>query len=487
MNSLAKNTAFYFITSLAAQGMIFLLWIILAWYLNPSQIGVYSLAMFVVELFGIVSLFGLAPALARFYYADNNGESNAVRVFANSFLIFLISSLLSLLLFIACINLISFLIPDIAEVLKNNIVLLAGLIVANSAVELILSNYTALKKAVVFSKFHLARIILFFVLSLAFISFEKSIVSIFLAFFVSSLAVIVYFFLKEKKLISFKTIDKNLILQIASYGFPLMLYGFLGIVVLYFSRIILSWHVDLHSLGIYSFFLTIVLQINGLWNTFNRAWTPEIFHSISKDKDKAVEQTAFMVFFSSFIYLLAIFFIMAAGELFLFKMIFKDIYFLNRMILYILLIGPVFTGIYISIYPLCYYRKKSSKILAVSTFVSVLNILLVVLLVSAFSVLGAALSYLAASALTALVYVLAFKKDAGIPSRVIFWTVFLSLFLSAGTLLFVATEAVWLFLPIILLGCVISFKAGRISEKKTLLLDIFKELKLKIKNGAIKN
>ena len=116
-----------------------------------------------------------------------------------------------------------------------------------------------------------------------------------------------------------------------------------------------------------------------------------------------------------------------------------------------------------------------------------LNILIVLLLVDVLEVKGAALSYFAVSALTALMYSFAFKKDAEIPKKIILWTVFLSLFLSMGVILFMLTNSVLLFLFIILLGCVLSFRFGRILEKKELLFNILKELKLKIKNGTSAN
>jgi len=469
---LIKNTGIYILVSFSAQAAIFLLWIILARVLTPSEIGVYALIFFVIEFFSILSIFGLSVTLPRFYYSKESIPS----IFNNAFIIFLVSSFLSLTLFLFTARLIPFLIPGLSTILEENLFLFGALIFANSLANFALYHYTALKKAVSFAKLHLAKIISFVFLALMFVQFNFGIIGVFYALFISSLLSAILFLIREKKIISFQMASFQTTKNMTFYAFPLMLYSAFGIIVLYFSRLLLGRYTDLTTLGVYSFFLMLTLQANGLWSSFNRAWTPEIFTQFLEDKKKTMENVQFMAFFASFAYLLIFSLFIILGELFLFKLVLKEIYFSNISLFYILLLGPLFTGIYTAAYPLYYYKKRTRRVLFVSILINVVNISLTFFLVRLFSQTGAALSYFIISIVTVFGYLFAFQKIMQIPSKIIHWTFLLAVLMILNVVIFLKTSSTILFLMFIILGAVLAYKIGELDKKKYLVFDFVRNI-----------
>lgn len=470
---LIKNTGIYIIIGLITQGFIFLLWILLAWWLVPSQIGIYALVMFVIEFFSAISIFGLDSAITRFYYT----KEKVSFILSNALIIFFCSSFLSLFLFFSTVKILPHFIPGLSNILGENLILFLAIIFANSLANFAFVHYFALKKAIFYAKLQLFKALFFCFFSLALVYFGFGILGVFYALLFSSLLVVILFIIKERKTISFQVISPQIMKNITSYGFPLMFYSTLGVIVLYFGRILLDKYTDLATLGVYSFFLILTLHINGLWSSFNRAWTPEIFSKFSKDRKKIIEDVKFMAFFSSFIYLLILFLFIIIGEIFLFKSVFREIYLSNINLFYILLLVPLFTGIYTAGYPLYYYENKTRRILFISLLLSAINILLTLFMVRFFDATGAAISFLIVAMLSPLVYLLAFKKIMQIPKEIISWTLILStlMIVSVGALL--KTSSHFLFLTFIILGAILAYKIGNLSEKKNLFFNLLKDIK----------
>jgi O-antigen/teichoic acid export membrane protein len=270
----------------------------------------------------------------------------------------------------------------------------------------------------------------------------------------------------------------EIIKNLASYSFPLMLYSVLGIIVSYFSRLLLDKYTDLATLGVYSFFLMLTLQINGLWSSFNRAWTPEIFSKFSENKEKAIESVKFMIFFSSFIYLLGLAFLIVFGELFLFKLVFKEIYLSNIHLFYILLLAPLFSGIYTVTYPLYYYENKTKLILHISIFMSVVNVLLTLFLIKGFGSTGAAVSFSVVFTIYSILYLFVFKNIIQIPIEIINWVLVLIIIMSMGVAVLLITRIFFFFLPFLFLGIGLSYRLGNLHNffKKRSFIPSLKEI-----------
>ena len=184
-----------------------------------------------------------------------------------------------------------------------------------------------------------------------------------------------------------------------------------------------------------------------------------------------------MAFFSSLVYLLAFAFLIIIGELFLFKLVFKEIYLSNIHLFYILLLAPLFAGIYTAAYPLYYYENKTKIILFISLLLSGINIFLTFFMVKFFSQTGAALSYFIMSILMVFSYLFAFKKIMQIPEEIINWSFFLSAVMILAVIALLETSSSILFLIFIILGTILAYKIGGLNKKKYLFFNFLKEAK----------
>lgn len=469
-----KNSGIYIFVSSFSQGGMFLLWILLAWWLRPSEIGLYTLALFIVDFFSTLSTFGLDFVITRFYYYYKKAGTSFI--LSNIFIIFLFSSAIISLLFFFSAPLIPIVIPGLSNLLADNVFLFLAIIFTNSLANLTLVHYTTLKQASSYAKLQWFKITCFVLLSLIFAYNGFGIFGLFYALLVSSLILVILFIIRERAALSMKLISGQTMKEIISYGAPLMLYSSSGIVSVYFSRILLDRYNDLSTLGVYTFFLTLSLQINGGWGSFNKAWTPEVFSRFSNEEGNIRERIVSMVFLLSFAYMLVIALVIISGEFLLFKLLFKQIYLEGRSIFYILLIAPLFTSIYTATYPLFYYEKETKRILGVSFFIHGINAFLTFFMIKFFSQTGAAISFSTISMITALVYLLNFKNVAHIPSKIITWTLFLTILMSLNIAIFLKTSSVFLFLLFIFLGAISAYKIGRLNHKLRRLFHFFTSL-----------
>jgi len=476
MKELVKNTGIYIITSGFAQGLIFFLWVVLAWWLVPEQIGLYALVMFIIEFFSAFNIFGLDSAITRFYY----GKESIASIFSNALVILVASSFCSALLFSLTARVIPLVITGLSDILNKNLLLFSSIIFTNTLVNFSLAHYSALKKSLAYAKIQLSKVLVFCLLAVIFVRFGWGILGVFYALLLSSLGTAILFVTNVKDLVSFNLTSTKIIKYLLSYAFPMMLYLTFSIIISYFSRFLLDRYTNLSTLGVYSFFLTLTLQVNGLWSSFNRAWTPEIFSQFLVDKKRALDNVKFMVFFSCFFYLIVMAAIIILGNLFLFKLIFKEIYLSNIYLFYIILLVPFFTGIYTAAYPLYYYENRTKRILAISLAVSGVNILLSLFLVKAFGLRGAAISYLTVIILYVIVYLLAFKKAMKIPPEIINWTFFLSALMAFAVGILLKSRSSVLFVIFIIFAAVLAYIFGDLSKKKYLLFNLVNELKHKL-------
>jgi O-antigen/teichoic acid export membrane protein len=438
--------------------------------------------MFIVDLFSAFGIFGLELTVTRFYYSKE-GRSF---ILSNGLVILISATAAALISLSLLAGSVQFLLPSISNFLYAHLFLFLAIIVFNTITNFSLAHYAALKKAASYAKIQFVKIILFCLFSFLFVYFNFGIIGVFFALLISSVITALIFIFNVRKMISLKFSSYLMIKNMVSYGFPLALYSVVGTIVVYSSRILLERYTDLKTLGVYSFFLMLTLQVNGLWSSVNRAWTPEVFSQFLQDKKKALENVKFMVFFSSFAYLAAIIFFVVIGKFFLFNIIFKEIYLSNIYIFYILLLGPLFMGIYTAVYPLFYYQNKTKKIFLISLFINFVNVGLTFIMIKFFRQNGAAISYFLVSILTALVYLFGFKKTMQIPRKIINWTLMLSILTIVDVAVLLETSSSFLFLTLIIFEALLAFKTGNLAEKKHILFDFLKDIRiLKFKKPTI--
>lgn len=409
--------------SFFTQGLMVLLWIILARWLTPAEIGAYVLPIFVVDFFSGVAIMGLDSAITRFYCSAQRIQ----RVLCSALPILIGSLAISLVVFFALAPFLSRIIQGVETTAAHQRLLLALIIVVNTLVNFILVHYTALKLATQYAQLNLLKISIWFVLAILLSKMGFGVWGVLAALMIACAVVVALFFILQRTQISFYKRSSTVTKELFAYGFPLMLYGVVGVVVVYFSRIVLGRYTDLTTLGIYSFFLTLTLQVNGLWGSINRAWTPEIFSRLEQNTERTLSLMTRLVVLFTLGYLVALAVFIGVGEWFMLKLVLKDIYFSQRSLLYVLLLGPLFTGIYTVIYPLLYFKNHTKRILLISLILSVVNLILTFVLVKFWGLSGAVQSFVLMSIISTLLYLMTFKRVVHIPSKIMVWTTFVAL------------------------------------------------------------
>jgi O-antigen/teichoic acid export membrane protein len=461
---LVKNVATYFAASSLAQGLNFVLWLILAQLLDPTLIGIYGLALFVIDFFTAVAICGLDATVTRFYYSADGLPT----VLSNAAAVLLCSSLVSLFGCCLAAGLIVNVMPSLSVIFSRPLFL--SIILANTLANFAFAHYSALKKAALYGKLQLFRIGSLFVLSTTFVLLGRGLQGVLEATLASSLCTAAVLFRKEGRHLRQALLSRPVATDILAYGLPLMLYSVFGVIVAYFSRVLLERSGNLVTLGVYSFFLVLAMQVNGLWSTFNRAWTPEVFSLLRDDRAKAIQNVRLMTFLLSCGYLIGLTIFICVGELFLFKLVFKEIYRGNIHLLYILLLGPLFSGIYTASYPLYYYQHKTSKILLVSVALSTANTLVTLVMVTQLGQDGASLSFLLFAIVTTLTYLVVFRRLIGIPRILIGLTLRLTVLLSAAVALLLTTGSSSIFVIALVVAAAVTFKTGDLARQKDMLV-----------------
>jgi O-antigen/teichoic acid export membrane protein len=257
----------------------------------------------------------------------------------------------------------------------------------------------------------------------------------------------------------------------------MMLYSTFGTIVMYIGRIFLDRQASLSTLGIYGFFLVITLQVNALWSTFNRAWTPEVFSKFKENRQKALSDIKTMTYFCSFLYLCFFCFFILISKTGILALLIKQEYLTNINIFFILLLGPLFTGIYTISYPLYYYEKKTKVVLLISIILNIADIFLTFFMVKYFNQIGAALSYFLFSAITVFVFALSFKKSMEISQEIITWPSVLFILMIISVFLFLKTSSDILFFAFLAISAFLAYRLGELGKNKHLISEVIKDFK----------
>lgn len=246
--------------------------------------------------------------------------------------------------------------------------------------------------------------------------FSIGIYSFFIANIIA-LSIIIIFHFYENGFSYYQIPQKYIFSKTLVYGAPLAIYSAMGIVTIYSSRLFIETYLSLGLLGIFGFFNIITNQINGLWSSFNKAWTPEVFAKINNEGSTGFvfETVNFVVF----IYLCLLFFVVFIGKLFLFEYIFQSEYVTYINVFIILLFYPLITSIYTILYPLFYFVDRTVLIMKISILVAILSLLITWLLTKKFGLYGAAFSLVISSLFNLILYLFYFRRHLNINIQIV--------------------------------------------------------------------
>lgn len=413
MSGLFARAMTYAVSGLAAQGIMFVFWLMLPWHLPPLEIGHLTLALFSIEVLTAICMMGMDSALVRFAAVSDLRQ----RVFAAALLVVSVVSVVVFALVFLLMAMGLRLFADATDWLREHPFLILSVVVANLVSNLYQSAQVAGREAKSYAIFQFVRSSAYFLLGYTFlVMMERTAVAVISATLLSSL-VALSLLPKLRGSPAILPMTSALIeaRRMFSYGVPLMLYALLGVGVAYTQRLLVNHHIDIIALGIYGFFTVIALQVNGLWGAFNKAWTPEFFHLIDQDRARAHDLLRGMLVLVTAAYPLMLATYIVAAEAFLNQLLMPPAYVRHVEIFYLLLAAPLFTGIYSVAYPLYYYDLRTRRILYISIMLAIVNFLLSLVLIKTMGMMGASFSFVLLAMLAAWVYLTAYPgwRDDG--------------------------------------------------------------------------
>lgn len=462
-----KNVYIYIITGIFTQGLIFLLWILLPTFHKPEILGEYNLMLFYIELISTFAVFGGDSVILRYYFSD----FKKTEVFGSVFWTFIFS----FLIFVALLILMYFFYNNTLNVMNK--VLLTLLIINiffNSLVNLILIHYISIKHSNIYRNLQIFKTIIFFISVLMFSYFSYGIISFFISNIIA-LSIIIIFHFYENGFSYYQIPQRYIFNKTIVYGAPLAMYSAMGIVTIYSSRLFINTNLSLGLLGIFGFFNIIINQINGIWSSFNKAWTPEVFTKINNDRstDFVFESLYFVVF----VYLCLILFGVFIGKLFFFEYIFHIEYVKYIDVFIILLFYPLITSVYTILYPLFYFVDRTVLIMKISILVAIISVLITWLLTKNFGLYGASFSLLISGLCNLFLYLYYFRKQIKLDIKIIKNFSLIILILGLSLYFLIQKNGYYLFLILIIISAAFVFIKGNIIKfvSKNILKSIVNE------------
>lgn len=446
-----KNIFYYVLGGILAQASVFLLWLLLPAFLSPDQIGSYNYLMYYVDVFSATVILGGDAVLVRYYYS----RFEHTEVWGAVFYVSLLSNVALCILLLLNAKFAWYPLPLTSSWM---ILILPLIIFVNAIANLVLVHYSALKEAVKYTRIQFLKIFTFSGLSLIFCMMHLGVLGIIIALLCSCVVIIALYLPKRSFSIFVKIPSKKLMRETLSYGVPLMLYSIVGVLSLYASRLYLQQYLGMATMGIFGFFLTITLQINGFWSSFNKAWAPEIYSKTDIQQTKAVIHK--MVYTVVSLYLIILALGAWIGDLIVFNIILKPVYQSSVNIFLVLLLFPAVTSIYTIFYPLFYFNNKTTLILVISVVSAASNLLIMNYAVSHFGTNGAAAGTILSSVLNLLFYFIAFHRIVSVNTTMFWWLMFLLIVFSASIFSLIKGYPHFVFEMLMLVGGIFTFFIG---------------------------
>jgi len=396
----------YLSSSFLSQGVMFTAWLLLPWKLTAEEIGQFALLSFVIELLTRLTVMGTDSALLRFYVDQNRRP----KVLAAVLVLLAVGGTLAILVLALTWNIVPAVLGGLALVYHQFAVL--GLLVAIVAAvaNTTLAHYIASHEAGRFGWLNTLRSLL---LAAGYVLGAWSgcgIYGLLVSQLVSGSTVIACFcFSRPWQAQSFQPKREN-IYALFAYGSPMLAYGIFATISDYSSRLVLESRVTLATIGVFQFYYQIVTQINGVWSSINRAWTPHVFKHLDAEPAQAFLQITQFSLWGTLSCAAGIMVVMLLSLAGLWSAIIPSIYAARIDLFFLLLLGPLFCAIYTAIFPVFYFEKDTIRISLTQSLMSLLTIGLTLFFTIRFKSEGAVLSWVLSSFLTPFLYVSCFPK-----------------------------------------------------------------------------
>jgi O-antigen/teichoic acid export membrane protein len=420
---LFRKGGVYLFSSFLSQSVMFLAWLILPWKLSAEVIGQFALISFLIDLFTKVTVMGMDSALLRFYV----DPSQRPRVLTAACGWLGIGGGLATITLALTWNLVPSVLSGLGPIYHDLAWLVLAVALVSAMANIVLAHYVASAKARQFGQLNTLRCLL---LAGGYILCTWSglgLRGLLISQFVASLAIVLFFWLsRSSRSVDAKplSLDRACLGELYTYGAPMLFYGLFALVSDYSGRLALERQVTLGSMGVFQFYYQIATQVNGIWASLNRAWTPHMFQFLEANRPAACARITRFSFFGTLACAAGLIALMLLGHYGLWHAIIPPAYIERIDLFYLLLLGPLYCCIYTAIYPAFYFEKNTLKIALIQSMISLLTIFLTFYFTIRFKSNGAALSWVLGIFITPFIYVSFFPRirpQLGPSTAILLW------------------------------------------------------------------
>lgn len=390
-DSFVSGAGIYLVSNILNAVIPFILLPILTRYLNPSEYG--EVAMFQTLLGALGAFVGatfVGAANRKFY--DSNIDKTEMAEFIGSCiqLTFIFSIFVFLVLFVFQDEFSEWLSLEPSYVLFAVIVSFCMVII-----NLRLGQWQIRKKAFKYGVLQISQSLFNMLLSLLLVvvllrGAEGRINAQIIASLV--FVAIALFFLKKDNLINVFKWRKDYLSEVLKFGVPLMPHIAGGFLLSTVDRFVINKEIGLAEAGIYMVAVQLTAAIGILFDAINKAYVPWLFENLTADslqqKQKIVKFT-YIWFVLIIVGVILAFFIGPPIAVF----IAGEQYAEAGKVVGWLALGQGFQGMYLMVTNYIFYSKKTGLLSAASISSGILNLVLLIILVRAFGVEGAAIAF----------------------------------------------------------------------------------------------
>lgn len=396
----------YVLSSAMSQGVMFVAWMFLPWKLSPAEIGQFALASFGTDLLMRFILMGTDSAIIRFYV----DEERRVEVLRAAWAWLLIGVLAALATLWLTRDLIPRLIEGLASIYGRVMWLMLATAAATAAATTVFAHYIASGNAAQFGRLTVLRSTLIGSGFVAAAWLGLGVQGLLSAQLLAALVVVATFRAGWPAAAGWAVVSRRAMGDIAVYGLPMTAYSALGLLSDYTGRLLLDRYASLSELGVYQFYFQIAVQVNGLWASLNRAWTPFIFRVMSRDRAGAFQMVRRAISLLSALYALGLVLCVFAGKAGVWSRVLPAAYATRVDLFYLLLLGPLFVSIYTAMTPPFYFGRNTVRISLTQTVIAVMTMLLSVYMTIRYGANGAAAGWVAGLFLAPILYMVMFPR-----------------------------------------------------------------------------
>lgn len=391
MSKFLKSTSVYFSANMLNAIIPFLLLPVLTRYLSVEEYG--QIAMFQLLVTGLSGLIGLntVGAAGRKFYDENVSESELALYNINCFWILIFTS--------AAIILLAFLFNDeVASVLsipESWIYFAVTISFSSYVLQFRLNQWQVRGEAKKYGVLQVSNSLFNLCGSLIFVVvLSMGVQGRIDALFITSIiiAVISFYFLIKQKLLIFTFPHKKKIYEALNFGAPLVPHVFGAFLLSSADRYVINETLGLAAAGVYLLAVQLSSALSIVFDAINKSYIPWLFEILTQnnyEKNIRVVKNTYKYFFVLIIFAILGFLIGPWVVTF----IAGDNFGAAASIIGWLILGQVFSGMYLMVTNYIFFSKETKLLSLVTISSGALNILLLYVLIPKFGLEGAAFAF----------------------------------------------------------------------------------------------